>query len=271
MTKNPPSCGRSAGLIMTEKRLSHAYMLLGPEGPERDMAARRLAASLVCQAPDGPCGVCRDCRKALEGIHPDVTTLERERTDKALRSQILVGQIRAMTADAATAPNEAARKVYIIAQADRMNDQAQNALLKALEDPPGHACFILCAAAPDALLPTVRSRCVRAVAPTVRQESGTGISDLARAYLEAAATGDMAQVALCCMSRAGLTREETEAFAGQVKDGVCAILCGREDGHGMSRERLRHIAALMDKTEDYLRHNVQPKQIFGVLAAETLR
>lgn len=271
MTKKSAPGGRYAGRDMTEKRLSHAYMLLGPEGPSRDEAARRLAAALVCPAREPPCGVCRDCRKALEGVHPDVIWVERQRTDKALRSQILVGQIRAMTADAALAPNEAARKVYVVAQADRMNDQAQNALLKALEDPPGHACFILCAAAADALLPTVRSRCVRVGEQTARQESQSGVSELARAYLEAAAGGDMAQMALCCMSRAGLTREETEAFAGQVKDAVCAILCGRAADPGLDLARLRHIAALMDKTEDYLRHNVQPKQIFGLLAAETLR
>ena len=271
MTKNPPSGGRSAGLIMSEKRFSHAYMLLGPEGPERDAAARRLAAALLCPAANAPCGVCRDCRKVMAGIHPDVITVGRERSDKDLRSQILVGQIRAMTADAVLAPNEATRKVYIIAQADRMNDRAQNALLKALEDPPGHACFILCAAAADALLPTVRSRCVRAGDPAVRQESGLGMSELARAYLEAAASGDMAQVALCCMSRAGLSREETEAFAGQVKDAVCAILAGRADGFGLEERRLLRIAGLMDMAEDHLRHNVQPKQIFGLLAAETLR
>ena len=256
---------------MAEKRLSHAYMLLGPEGPDRDRAARRLAAALLCPAAQPPCGVCRDCRKALDGVHPDVIVVDRERTDREQRREILVGQIRAMTADAVLAPNEAARKVYIIAQADRMNDRAQNALLKALEDPPGHACFILCAAAADGLLPTVRSRCVRAGEETVRPREDPGMTELARAYLEAAASGDMAQVALCCMSRAGLTREETESFAGEVKDAVCGVLCGRLENPGLDRERLRRIAALMDKTEDYLRHNVQPKQIFGLLAAETLR
>ena len=122
---------------MAERRLSHAYLLTGPEGPERAEQARRLAAALLCGGAESPCGVCRDCRKALAGLHPDVITVERERTDKQLRQDILVGQIRRMTADAVLAPNEAARKVYIIDQADRMNQQAQNALLKALEDPPG--------------------------------------------------------------------------------------------------------------------------------------
>ncbi len=255
---------------MAEKRLSHAYMLLGPEGPGRDEDALRLAAKLLCPEPDAPCGRCRDCRKVLAGVHPDVIRVGREMAGKELRRDLVVGQIRAMTADAALAPNEAARKVYIISPADRMNAQAQNALLKALEDPPGHACFILCAEAADALLPTVRSRCVRAEAAGGGRERPEGMDELARAYLETAAGGDRAAVALYCMSRAKLTREQTEAFAGAVKDALWQILCGRAEDPGLGRNALFRLAGLMDKTEDYLRHNVAPKQIFGLLAVETL-
>ena len=256
---------------MAERRLSHAYMLIGPEGPERDDAAKRLAAKLLCGAAEPPCGVCRDCRKVLAGIHPDVTVVRREATDKGLRQEIVVSQIRAMTADAVLSPNEAVRKAYIIDQADRMNVQAQNALLKALEDPPGHACFILCAAGTDGLLPTVRSRCVRAAEPAARDEHDAGLSEMAKAYLEAAASGDMAQVALACMSRAKLSREDTEAFLDQVKDALWQIMAGRTEGPGLDRARLSKLAALMDQAGDCLRHNVQPKQIFGLLAVETLR
>ena len=256
---------------MAEKRLSHAYMLTGPEGQERTQAARRLAAAMLCRAQDAPCGACRDCRKALEGIHPDVILVAREQGDKGRSQEIKVGQIRRMTADAQLAPSEADRKVYIVDEAERMNDRAQNALLKALEDPPGHACFILCAASPDRLLPTVRSRCVRAADPGIRTARDSAMDELARAYLEAAASGDLAQVVLCCMSRAGMDRDETEAFAGAVKDAVRSVLAGQQPGLGLSARRLLELAALMDKTEDYLRHNVQPKQIFGMLAAETLR
>ena len=257
---------------MAEKRLSHAYMLIGPEGPRRDEAARRLAARLLCASPqEGPCGVCRECRKTLAGIHPDVTWVQRQEGEKGLHREILVDQIRAVTADAVLAPNEAERKVYVIDQADRMNIQAQNALLKALEDPPGHACFVLCAVSTDGLLPTVRSRCVRASQIPAAEEPTEEMSELVRAYLETAATGNGADVTMFCMLRAKLTREEAEAFFGQTQNAVCDILCGRTANPGLNTERLRHMSALMEKAEDYLRHNVQPKQIFGVLAAETLR
>ena len=256
---------------MAEKRLSHAYMLVGPEGPERERAARRLAAALLCSGAEPPCGRCRDCRKVLAGVHPDVAVVAREAGSKGPRQEILVGQIRAMTADAILAPNEAARKVYIIAQADRMNVRAQNALLKALEDPPGHACFLLCAASADALLPTVRSRCVRVGDPALRREGEGTLSELARGYLEAAASGDPQQTVMFCMNRGKLSREETEAFAREVKGAVCDMLCGRIENPGLGRETLFHLDKLMDSTLDYLRHNVQTKQIFGLLAVETLR
>ena len=257
---------------MAEKRLSHAYMLLGPEGPGRDETALRLAAALLCREPDAPCGRCRDCRKALAGVHPDVIRVEREKGEKETRRDLVVGQIRAMTADAALMPNEAERKVYIISPADRMNAQAQNALLKALEDPPGHACFILCAAAADGLLPTVRSRCVRAeTAGGEKLPRPEGTDQLARAYLETAAGGDAAEVALYCLSRGKLSREQTEAFAEAVKDALWRIAQGREPDPGLGRDGIFRLDRLMDKTEDYLRHNVSPKQIFGMLAAETLR
>ena len=257
---------------MAEKRLSHAYMLVGPEDPSRDEAARRLTAALLCPAPNAPCGQCRDCRKVQSGSHPDAMTVQRLLNEKKeLRREILVEQIRQMTADAMLAPNEAARKVYVIRDADRMNIQAQNALLKALEDPPGHACFILCAASADALLPTVRSRCVRAEETLGRERTVGPLSELAGAYLNLAAAGDPADVAMFCLLRDKMTREDMENFTGEVKDAVCDMLCGRRAAPGLDRDRLFHLAELMETVEDYLRHNVGIKQISGLLAVETLK
>lgn len=245
-------------------------MLVGPEGQARDEAARRLAAAMLCSGDEPPCGHCRDCRKVFSGIHPDVTLITRQEGTGGLHREILVEQIRQAAASAAVAPNEAARKVYIIAQADRMNRLAQNALLKVLEEPPGHACFILCTTAADALLDTVRSRCVR-VDEWERVQAADALSPLAGAYLQAAAGGDRAELVQFCMLRAKLTREEAETFLEDVRDALWAILTGRAKNPGLSRDRLFALNALMDRAEDYLRHNVAPKQVFGMLAAETLR
>ena len=265
------SSNTGARTAMNIQRLSHAYMITGPDADRRKEAALRLAASLLCTEENAPCTRCRDCRKVFGGIHPDVIFVERQPDSKGqLHRELLVDQIRDMTADAVIAPNEGSRKVYILPEGDRMNIPAQNALLKALEDPPGHACFLLCAAAADALLPTVRSRCIR-LDDTDRAITLPPLSPLTEAYLYAAAGGDPAEVTLFCMLRVKLSREETEQFLTETADALTDILCARRPDPGLNREHIFHIAALLDRAQDYLRRNLSPKQIFGVLAEETLR
>ena len=262
--------GKDGADIMAEKRLSHAYLLIGPDGDALRDASQRLAAELLCPEPDAPCGRCRDCRKVFAGIHPDVITVERLAGDKGqLRQAIVVDQIRQITADAVVAPNEADRKVYVVREADRMNAAAQNALLKALEDPPGHACFILCAAAADALLPTVRSRCVRRDdAP--REDALPELSELCRAYLENAAAGNRAEMTRFCLLRTKLGRDEADALLEEIQAALEDILCARRPDPGLGREHLLKMTDLLAEAREYLRRNVSPKQIFGLLAAETI-
>ena len=137
--------------------LSHAYILAGPPGSGRHTLAGLLSRALVCTAEGEkrPCGVCTQCRKAAEHIHPDVITI----TGAAEGKPITVDQVRSLRADAHIRPNEAARKVYILEEADRMNDSAQNAMLKLLEEGPAYAAFLLVAENAGGLLQTVRSRC----------------------------------------------------------------------------------------------------------------
>lgn len=256
---------------MNNHRLSHAYIITGPDASRRRETAMQLAASLLCTGDNPPCARCRDCRKVFGGIHPDVIFVGRQPDSKGqLHRELLVDQIRNMTSDAVIAPNEASRKVYVLPEADRMNIPAQNALLKALEEPPGHACFLLCAAAADSLLPTVRSRCIR-VDDTARTDAAKPLSPLTEAYLQTAASADPAEMTLFCMLRTKLSKEDTETFLSETADALTDILCARRPDPGLTREQIFHISALMDRAQDYLRHNLSPKQIFGVLAAETLR
>ena len=253
---------------MMTKRLSHAYMLVSPAGEKRNAAAQKLAASLLCGGDEPPCGECRDCRKALAGIHPDVIRVERQRDDKGKpRREIYVDQIRAVTADAVIAPNEAQRKVYILDDADCMNPQAQNALLKALEDPPGHACFILCTASADALLPTVRSRVVRLDEHSEKDAAASELMPFAREYVQLVGRGNRARLALFCMNRAKLTREEALEFVECVRSLLCDALCGRCDAMGLTKPALLRLNGRMDQAELYLRRNLTARQVFGLLAA----
>lgn len=263
--------GKDGATSMTEKRLSHAYMLVGPDGPARQERTASLAAELLCPEPDAPCGKCRDCRKVFGGIHPDVISVERQAGDKGQpRREIVVDQIRRITSDAVIAPNEAARKVYVIREADKLNTAAQNALLKALEEPPGHACFILCTTAADALLPTVQSRCVRED-ETDRTMELAELSDLAREYVRLAAAGDGADMTRFCLLRGQLSREDADGLLDELITALCDILCARRKNPGLTTEQIFYLTGLLEQGREYLRHNVSPKQVFGVLSAETLR
>lgn len=134
--------------------LSHAYLISGPSGSGKHTLARLIAAAMVCSGEgELPCGTCPACKKALQGIHPDVITAGEG--GKA----ISVGQARLLRADAYIRPNEAPRKVYILPNAQDMNASAQNALLKLLEEGPTYAAFLLLAENPGGVLTTIRSRC----------------------------------------------------------------------------------------------------------------
>jgi len=136
--------------------LSHAYLISGPAGSGKTALASALAAAMVCTSDgDKPGLACPACRKVAAGIHPDVIHVDIP-PDKR---EILVEQARQMRADAWIRPNEAARKVYVIHNAQSMRPEAQNAILKLLEEGPSYAAFLLLADNPGALLPTIRSRC----------------------------------------------------------------------------------------------------------------
>jgi DNA polymerase III subunit delta' len=161
--------------------LHHAYLFGGPPGTGKARAARLLAQAANCVGGspgpagyrDDPCGACRSCRNILAGNHPDVMVLSEERTmaregrwePKSGRSpskDIVVDQVRDLVDHRlALRRFEGRRRFVIFDPADAMNPQAQNALLKTLEEPPDDTTLVLLAGSPDSLLPTIRSRCLR--------------------------------------------------------------------------------------------------------------
>jgi len=137
-------------------KVSHSYLLTGPEGSGKHTLARILSAAMQCTG-DGerPCGHCSACRKVLDGQHPDVVTVDDEE-----HKNLSVDLIREARADVFLRPNEGRRKIYLIPRAQDLGLPSQNALLKILEEPPDYAVFLLLTANVEKLLPTIRSRCV---------------------------------------------------------------------------------------------------------------
>ena len=135
-------------------RFPHALLLEGPEGSGRRTFAREIAAALFCRGEHKPCGSCNQCRKVLEQNHPDV---EYYGGDGSRRS-FHIDTIRQLRQNAWLLPGEAPCRVWVLCGAENMTDQAQNALLKILEEPPEHTVFILTAENRAMLLPTILSR-----------------------------------------------------------------------------------------------------------------
>ncbi len=133
----------------------HAWLLLGPAGSGKRSAALAMSAALNClEQPGVGCGTCRACARVLRRRHPDVHHIVPE------GPLIPVDVIREMVIpEAARSPFEGRRKVFVIEEADRMNESAQNALLKTLEEPQPDTVFILLSDAEDDVLETIRSRC----------------------------------------------------------------------------------------------------------------
>ena len=130
--------------------MTHAWLLTGPPGSGRSVAARAFAAALEC--PDGGCGQCRECRTAVDATHADVTVLATEGLS------IRVEQARDLVALAAHRPSVAPWRVIIIEDADRLTERAADSLLKALEEPVARTVWILCAPSVEDVIITIRSR-----------------------------------------------------------------------------------------------------------------
>ena len=138
-------------------RVAHAYLFEGPEGCGRRTTALALIQVLFCTQPvnGDACGNCTSCRKLATGNHPDLQFLS-PLPDKR---DISIEQVRELQQVLSLRPYEATRKACLIEPADRMNEKSANALLKTLEEPPGHAIIILLTTQADLLLATIRSRC----------------------------------------------------------------------------------------------------------------
>jgi DNA polymerase III subunit delta' len=161
--------GQPAALAAVERMLvagaPQALLLVGPASVGKTTLALDLAAGLLCHADDAaarPCGTCRSCRLVDAGEHQDLHRLAPEGPGRQVRigdpDDPEPGTVRHLVRELARLPVEGTRRVAIVEGAHRLNEDAQNALLKTLEEPPPGATLILCADEPERLLPTVRSR-----------------------------------------------------------------------------------------------------------------
>ena len=141
--------------------VTHAWLFTGAPGSGRTVAARALAAGLVCTSEVPGCGECQACRTALAGNHPDVELIQPQELTTGVKFA------RDVVEKAHTLPTSAPWRVVIFEDADRMTESASNVLLKSVEEPPSRTVFMLCAPSthPRDILPTIVSRCRHVYVP----------------------------------------------------------------------------------------------------------
>lgn len=198
---------------LAKGRISHFYLISGPQGSGKHTLAKLLAAAILCQDVHTPCGTCNVCRKVMENNHPDVITV-----DDPEHKAVSVKLVRQAREDMYILPNESDYKIYVFPQ--ELGIEGQNALLKILEEPPKYGVFILLSTNAEQLLPTVRSRCT--------------------------------ELPLSSLPEALLTRELAKEFPEASREALTAAAV-RSGGYlGQARVLLEQGAALPAQTEQFL-------------------
>jgi len=240
-------------------RTPHAVLLVGPGSVGKTTLALDLAAGLLCRDPDPsarPCRACRGCRLVATSNHPDLHRLAPEGPGLQVRIGAATdpdpGTVRHLIGELALLPMEGGARVAIIEGAHRLNDDAQNALLKMLEEPPARVTIVLCADDEERLLLTVRSRCVRvrlgAVAiREIEQWLGElGFADAPRAARLARLAGGRPGLALAYARSA-----DAERLRGEITRGLLDMLAeGRRARLAAVRDLVKSAAALDSALEE---------------------
>jgi len=219
------------------QRLAHALGFFGPPGVGKFLAAERLVLGLVCQnGPGEPCLACGPCKRALSGSHPDVLVLDpvereleeitiawispRDEPDKEKRPPGGVPLEEFLS----LRPLEGGWRAVILREADRMGNEAQNALLKTLEEPGGDVLIVLESSSPDDLLPTVRSRLVPVWFGALAPEQVQAVLER-----EGVARAEAAELARSCRGAPGRALRLREQGAAAVLESIARVAAGTTD------------------------------------------
>lgn len=231
--------------------LHHAYLITGPDAVGKRTLALRLAQALTCQQGGvAPCLQCRACQRLENGQHPDLHLVEAESVGGTLK----VDQIRQLQRQISLAPYEGGRRVVILLRLQEMSQQAGNALLKTVEEPPPQVVMVMTARSPEAVLPTLVSRCeLLPLRPVPQEELVAGLKlrvEPERAELLGALAAGRPGVALAMLDDEGAL----EARNLEIEQMYRLLAAPRADrfvyankmnpGRDLSRERREALAAL---------------------------
>ena len=228
--------------------MTHAWLIIGPPGSGRSVAAVAFASALVC--PDSGCGQCRSCKDVGTGMHSDVTVVRPSGVIMGVeQTRSLVGRIGVM-------PTRSDWNVVVIEDADRLNEHADNALLKSLEEPPPHGVWVLCAPSLDDVLPTIRSRCrvVRLRTPPIAKvaeylRDREGVDPAMASYAARAAQGHIGRARALALDPQVRLRHQRVLGFGQRLGSVAQCLAAASEVIADANEQVDATAEPLESAE----------------------
>ncbi len=228
--------------------MSHAWLFTGPPGSGRSNAAIALAAALQCE--EAGCGHCHSCHTALAGSHADVSVI---RTEKL---SIGVDEVRDLVRRSALAPVGRRWQVLVVEDADRLTDQACNALLKAIEEPTERTVWMLCAPTVEDVLPTIRSRCrlVSLTTPTPRDVAdflvrADGVEEGLASYAARASQGHIGRARALARDEATRNRRHEVVSIPAKLTSLGACMTAAANLHEVTKEEAELITSELDARE----------------------
>lgn len=228
--------------------MTHAWLFTGPPGSGRSNAAIAFAAALQC--PEQGCGGCQACRTVLAGSHPDVTVVRTERLS------IGVDEVRELVRRSALAPVGSGHQVMVVEDADRLTDQAFNALLKAIEEPTERTVWLLCAPTVEDVLPTIRSRCrfVGLATPSTAEVADflvrtAGVSPALATYAARASQGHIGRAKALARDEATRNRRREIVALPPRLTNLGACMAAASNLHEVTLEEAEQITGELDARE----------------------
>lgn len=261
--------------FFAEGRCPHAVLIDGAGEEERMALAALTARMIVCGNKDRtPCGECEHCRKAKEGVHPDIISVAKPDDKK----RFVKDDVKKMVADAYLTPNEAGVKVFIVKELQQMTEESQNLLLKILEEPPRYTAFVLTSDNSNAVIGTVLSRVVRLrMGKTTAVEYSEKATAVIRSLINALLSPyeyDRIEATAALDGNKALTAEVLDLLIGVLRDAIALKSGGRAllEGFAAEAEKLSFATNLskllkMYETADGLRKSLENNPNYTLLSA----
>ncbi|MBI2932360.1 MAG: DNA polymerase III subunit delta' [Planctomycetes bacterium] len=215
---NAPALARLQGAV-ARRRVAHAYLLAGPAGVGKKLAALAFAKSLLCAK--GGCDACPECARVEAGRHPSLRLLARADHKR----EIEIDQIRELLRELSFRAVDDKPRIVIVDEAERMNEESQNCLLKTLEEPPDRCVIVLISASPALLLPTIVSRCQTILFMPLSDEAVLTFAR-ERLKLDAAPAGLITRLAAGCPGRAAALAPEAADLKARAAELLAAVASG---------------------------------------------